>query len=139
MTSKGCLRMKISDEVVELNSKTDAGLELISALGDIELKAFEIRDLLYNLISKDFRIIDEILDTAEKEKLLQRTEKTYLMTPEASNLEFEKPKIVKQEERNTCRFCRRKLSVGYYVIFKSHTYGPYGSTCIRKIYLDHLL
>ena len=139
MTSKGCLRMKISDEVVELNSKTDAGLELISALGPIELKPIEIRDLLYDLISKDFRIIDKILDTAEKEKLLQRTEKTYLMTPEASNLEFEKPKIVKQEERNTCRFCRRKLSVGYYVIFKSHTYGPYGSTCIRKIYLDHLL
>ena len=131
--------MKISDEVVELNSKTDAGLELISALGDIELKPFEIQDLLYNLISKDYRIIDEILDTAEKEKLLQRTDKTYLMTPEASNLEFEKPKIVKQVERDNCRFCRRKLSIGYYVVFKSHTYGPYGSSCIRKIYLDHLL
>lgn len=131
--------MKISDKAVELNSKTDAGLELISALGDIELKPFEIRDLLYNLISKDYRTIDEILDTAEKEKLLQRTEKTYLMTPEASNLEFEKPKIVKQVEIDTCRFCRRKLSMGYYVVFKSHTYGPYGSSCIRKIYLDHLL
>jgi hypothetical protein len=123
---------------VESNSKTDAGLELISALGDIELKPFEIRDLLYNLISKDYRIIDEILDTAEKEKLLQRTEKTYLMTPEASNLEFEKPKIVKQAEGDNCRFCRRKLSIGYYVVFKSHTYGPYGSSCIRKIYLNHL-
>lgn len=139
MTSKGCLSMKISNKVVELNSKTDAGLELISALGDIELKPFEIRDLLYDLISKDYIIIDEILDTAEKEKLLQRTEKTYLMTPEASNLEFEKPKIVKQVERDNCRFCRRKLSIGYYVVFKSHTYGPYGSSCIRKIYLDHLL
>jgi len=95
-----------------MESKTDAGLELISALGAIELKPIEIRDLLYNLISKDYIKIDEILDTAEKEKLLQRTEKTYLMTPEASHLEFEKPKIVKQEERNTCRFCRRKLSVG---------------------------
>ncbi|MCD4843417.1 MAG: hypothetical protein K8R25_02915 [Methanosarcinales archaeon] len=25
------------------------------------------------------------------------------------------------------------------MVFKSHTYGPYGSSCIRKIYLDHLL
>ena len=131
--------MKKSDEVEISNSKTDAGLELISALGDIELKPFEIRDLLYNLVSKDYRIIDEILEMAEKEKLLQRTEKTYLMTPEVSNLEFEKPKIVKQAERDTCRFCKRKLSTGYYVVFKSHTYGPYGSSCIRKIYLDHLL
>ena len=122
-----------------MNSKIDAVLELISALGAVELKPIEIRDLLYNLISKDYNKIDEILETAQKEKLLQRTEKTFLITPEASNLQFEKPKIVKQEERATCRFCRKKLSIGYYLIFKSHTYGPYGSSCIRKIYLDHLL
>jgi hypothetical protein len=122
-----------------LSSKIDTGLELISALGAIELKSIEIRDLLYNLISKDFNIIDEILETAQKEKLLQRTEKTYLMTPEASSLQFERPKIVKQEESATCRVCKKKLSTGYYVVFKSHTYGPYGSSCIRKMYLHHLL
>jgi hypothetical protein len=122
-----------------LTSKIDAGLELISALGAIELKPIEIRDLLHKLISKDYNIIDEILEIAQKEKLLQRTEKTYLMTPEASSLQFEKPKIVKQEERATCKFCRKKLSTGYYVILKSHTYGPYGSSCIRKMYLDYLL
>jgi len=122
-----------------LSSKIDAGLELISALGVIELKSIEIRDLLYNLISKDYNTIDEILEAAQKEKLLQLTEKTYLMTPEASHLQFEKPKIVKQEEMGTCRYCRKKLSTGYYVVFKSHTYGPYGSSCIRKIYLDHLM
>jgi hypothetical protein len=122
-----------------LTSKIDAGLELISALGAIELKPIEIRDLLYNLISKDFNIIDEILEAAQKEKLIQRTEKTYLMTPEASSLQFEKPKIIKYEERGTCRYCKKKLSTGYYVVFKSHTYGPYGSSCIRKMYLDYLL
>jgi hypothetical protein len=122
-----------------LTSKIDAGLELISALGAIELKPIEIRDLLYNLISKDYNTIDEILEIAQKEKLLQRTEKTYLMTPEASSLQFEKPRIIKQEERATCKFCKKKLSTGYYVVLKSHTYGPYGSSCIRKIYLDHLL
>jgi hypothetical protein len=122
-----------------LTSKIDAGLELISALGAIELKPIEIRDLLYNLISKDYNTIDKTLEMAQKEKLLKRTEKTYLMTPEASSLHFEKPKIIKQEERATCRFCRKKLSTGYYVVLKSHTYVPYGSSCIRKIYLDHLL
>jgi hypothetical protein len=121
-----------------LSSKIDAGLELISALGAIELKPIEIRDLLYNLISKDYNTIDKILETAQKE-ILQLTEKTYLMTPEASNLQFENPKIVKQEESATCRFCRKKLSTGYYVVFKSITYGPYGSSCIRKMYLDYLL
>ena len=122
-----------------MSSKIDAGLELISALGAIELKSIEIRDLLYKLISKDFKKIDEILEAAQKEKLLQRTGKTFLVTPEASGLEFEKPKIIKQEERGTCKLCRKNLSTGYYVVLKSHTYGPYGSSCIRKIYLGHLL
>jgi hypothetical protein len=122
-----------------LISKIDAGLELISALGAIELKPVEIRDLLFNLISKNFDTIDEILEAAQKEKLLQRTGKTFLVTPEASGLEFEKPKIIKQEERGTCKLCRKNLSTGYYVVLKSHTYGPYGSSCIRKIYLGHLL
>lgn len=120
-------------------SKIDAGLELISALGVTELKPIEIRDLLYNLITKDFNIIDEILETAQKKKLLERTEKTFLVTPGASGLEFERPKIVKQDERTNCRLCKKSLSTGYYIVFKSHTYGPYGSSCIRKIYLDHLL
>ena len=120
-------------------SKIDAGLELISALGVTELKPIEIRDLLYKLISKNYSTIDKILETAQKEKLLKLTEKTYLMTPEASNLQFEKPKIVKQEESVTCRYCKKKLSTGYYVVFKSHTYGPYGSSCIRKMYLNQLL
>jgi len=122
-----------------LSSKVDAGLELISALGAIELKPIEIRDLLYKLITKDYTTIDEILEAAQKEKLLKLTEKTYLMTPEASNLQFEKPKIVKQEESSNCRYCKKKLSTGYYVVFKSRTYGPYGSSCIRKIYLGYLM
>ncbi|CAG0982492.1 hypothetical protein METP2_02061 [Methanosarcinales archaeon] len=122
-----------------MSLKIDAGLELISALGASELKSIEIRDLLYNLISKDYNTIDEILEAAQKEKLLQLTEQTYLMTPESSHLQFEKPKIVKQEESAKCKFCGKKLSTGYYVVFKSHTYGPYGSSCIRKIYLDHLM
>ncbi len=123
----------------DLNPKINAGLELISALGATELKSIEIRDLLYNLITKNFATIDEIIKIAQKKNLLQRTEETYLLTPEASILKFEKPRIVKQEERGTCKLCRKNLSTGYYVVFKSHTYGPYGSSCIRKIYLDHLL
>ncbi|MBZ0177521.1 MAG: DUF5830 family protein [Candidatus Methanoperedens nitroreducens] len=74
--------------------KIHAGLELLSALGAIKLKPIEIRDLLYNLISKNYDTIDAILEAAQKEGLLQRTEKTYVLTPEASGLEFEKPRIV---------------------------------------------
>jgi len=125
--------------VAKSTPKIHAGLELLSALGAIELKSIEIRDLLYNLISKDYNTIDEILEAAQKEKLLQQTEKTYLLTPDASSLQFEKPKIVKQEERGACKLCGKSLSTGYYVVFRSRTYGAYGSSCIRKIYPGQLL
>lgn len=121
------------------NPKIDAGLELIAALGAIELKTIEIRDLLYNLISKNYTTIDEILDIAQQEGLLQHTEKTYSITPGASNLKFEKPKIIKRDERTNCRLCGKRISTGYYVVLKSHTIGPYGSSCIRKIHLEHLI
>lgn len=122
-----------------MNPKIEAGLELLAALGAIELKPVEIGDLLYNLITRDFRIIDEIIKIAQQEGLLLRTEKTYLITPGASNLKFEKPKIVKRDERTNCRLCGKRISTGYYVILQSHTIGPYGSSCIRKIHLDYLM
>ena len=79
----------------DLNPKINAGLELISALGVAELKPIEIRDLLYNLITKNFGTIDEIIKIAKEKNLLKRAEETYLVTPESSSLEFEKPRIVK--------------------------------------------
>jgi hypothetical protein len=124
---------------VPQDHKIDAGLELISALGAIELKTIEIRDLLYNLITKDFDKIDEILKAAQNEKLLQRTENNFLITPGKSDLKFDKPRIVKQEINTHCRLCEKRISTAYFVEFKSHTYGPYGSSCIKKIHLGHLL
>lgn len=122
-----------------LNPKIDQGLELISALGTTELTTIEIRDLLYNLITKNFNTIDKILDIAQDEGLLQKTEKLWSVTPLESTLVFEKPKIVKQEENSNCKLCGKKISVGYYVQLSSHTYGPYGSSCVRKIHLDYLI
>jgi len=54
-----------------LSSKIDAGLELISALGAIELKPIEIRDLLYKLISKNYSTIDKILEAAKKRETFE--------------------------------------------------------------------
>jgi len=123
----------------EFNPKIDAGLELISALGAIELKPIEIRDLLYKLISKNYSTIDKILEAAKKEKLLKLTEKTYLMTPEASSLKFEKPKIVKQEESATCKFCRKKTVYRVLCGFQIADLWTLWVILHSKIYLDYLL
>jgi hypothetical protein len=117
-------------------SKLDAGLELLSSLNTIDIKAVEIRDLLYYLITKDFSKIDEILAAGQKAGLLTNLGQIYLVTPGISSLQFEKPKIIKQQERANCRFCGKKLSTGYYVVFTARTYGPFGSGCIQKMHMS---
>ncbi len=106
-----------------MSSKIDAGLEFISALSSTELKPIEIQDLLNKLISKDFNTIDKILETAQEKKLLQRTEKPYLLTPKASILEFEKPRIIKQKERDACKLCRNRISNTFNNFFLSPSPG----------------
>lgn len=121
------------------NPKIDAGLELISALGTTELKNIELRDLLHKLISKNWNIIDEIIKTAQENDLLQKTKDFWAIRPEESTLQFEKPKIIKQEETTSCKHCGRKITTAFYVELVSHTYGPFGSKCVRKIHLGYLL
>ncbi len=108
-----------------LKSKIDEGLELISALQvSAELTTLELRDLLYYFISKNYDIIDNILEAAQENGLLQKTKETWVVTPGESILGFEKPKIIKQEENSHCRRCGKKISIGYYVQLGSNTYGP---------------
>lgn len=122
------------------NPKIDEGLEFISALGPIEIDNIEIRDLLYKLISKkNWDVVDEILKEAQKKNLLQKTDRVWIVTPEESNLVFEKPIIIKKEENTNCKLCGRKITTAFYVEFGSYTKGPFGSKCIHKMRLEYLL
>ena len=118
-----------------ITNKIDAGLELISAIGAGQrtINKLEVRDLLYKLITKDYTKIDEILEQAQKNNLLTPFEKAYLMTPHVSSLQFEKPRIIKQEERGHCRYCGKKLNTAFYVVFTARQYGPFGASCIGKM------
>lgn len=117
--------------------KIQAGLELIAAINASSLSIQELRKILHDLITKDWDLVSEILKAAMEEGLVERLEeeRVYRITPEASGLEFDKPKITKQNEQSTCALCGKRLKVGYYVVLTAHTYGPFGSTCIRKVRL----
>ena len=120
-----------------MSDKIDAGLELLSNLNTVEVNTVEIRDLLYYVVTKDFTKIDEIMDKAQEIGLVTKigTFNKCLVTPGISSLEFEKPKIIKQQERANCRFCGKRLSTGYYIVFAARTYGPFGSSCIHKMHI----
>jgi len=58
------------------------------------------------------------------------------LTQGTSRFKFEKPRIIKQQERANCRFCGKKLTTGYYVVFTARNYGPFGSGCIQKMHME---
>lgn len=116
----------------------DKGLEIIAALDVNQLQPIELRDILYYTVAKNYEVVDEILSSAIDEGIVERRDATYHLTPEASSLEFEKPRIIKQEDKSRCKLCGKSLNTSYYIEFKSDTIGPYGSTCVRKIHLNYI-
>ena len=120
------------------NKIIEKGLEIIAALDVDELPPIELRDILYHTVSKNYDTVDEILKLASNKGLVERRDETYFLTPEASSLEFEKPRIIKQEDKGKCKHCGRSLNTSYYIVFRSDTIGPYGSTCVRKIHLNYI-
>ncbi|MFP4654068.1 MAG: DUF5830 family protein [Methanohalobium sp.] len=120
------------------NNITDKGLEIIAAMDVDELSPIELRDILYHTVAKNYETVDEILKSARDMGLVERRDEVYIMTHEASSLEFEKPRIIKQEDKGRCKLCGRSLNTSYYIEFKSDTIGPYGSTCVRKIHMNYI-
>ena len=126
-----------------MSDKIQAGLELIAAINAKELTPQELRKILHDIITKDWDLVGKIIDAAINEKLIERREQThissclssYRITPEVSGLKFRTPTISKHTEQGVCALCGKKLSVCYYVEVGSRIYGPFGSTCIRKVRL----
>jgi len=113
----------------------EAGLELIKSINATRLTPQELRSILHNLITKDWVLVNAIVDAAVKENILERSGWLYKVTREASEVKFSRPKIEKVLEPGVCNRCGKRISVCYYATVGSRTYGPFGSMCIRKVRL----
>ncbi|WP_135606178.1 DUF5830 family protein [Methanococcoides sp. NM1] len=114
------------------------GLDYIVAMDATELSPFEIRELLRKTVTKRFDVIDQIMVAARKEGIITDKDGMCHFTYETHDLDFYKPKIIHSKEINNCRCCGRSMKESHYIELKSGLLGPYGSTCIRKLYLDYL-
>ncbi|WP_445475326.1 DUF5830 family protein [Methanococcoides methylutens] len=120
-------------------SKTvEKGLDFIKAIDATELTPLEIRDLLHKTVANTFDDVDKIMTAARKEGIITDKNGMCHFPYEAHELEFFKPKIKQTKESNKCRFCGRSMNESHYIELKSGLIGPYGSTCVRKLYLDYL-
>ncbi|MCD4806799.1 MAG: DUF5830 family protein [Methanococcoides sp.] len=120
-------------------SKTiQKGLDYIATICATELSPLEIRTLLSKTVTKNYDVVHDIMEAARTEGIVEKRDGTYHFCREAHALEFYKPKIVFKKESSKCRCCGRAMNECWYIELKSGIIGPYGSTCVRKLYLEHL-
>lgn len=118
------------------NRKVANGIELLLCMNSEQMPAFEVRDILFRLISKDYNVIDAILSEAVKQGILQRSEGIYHRNVSYGNLDFERPVKRIIEEKGKCVICGKSLTKCCYIEFPSKMYGPFGLDCVRKVHLE---
>jgi hypothetical protein len=114
------------------------GLDYLIATDATELSPLEVRELLRKTVTRRFDVIDQIMSAARKEGIITDRDGMCHFIYEAHELEYYKPRIIHTEEINNCRCCGRSMKESNYIELRSGVIGPYGSTCVRKLYLDLL-
>ena len=112
-----------------------AGLELITVIKTEELAPQELINILHSLVTKDWTLIHKIIATAVEKKLIERGGSVYRILPDGQEDEVRTSTIRSRKERGVCSLCGKQLHICFFVDVGSRTYGPFGSTCVRKLKL----
>lgn len=118
-----------------MSTKIQAGLELITAITADHLTPQELISTLHDLITKDWSLIHKIIAIAVQKKLIERGGSVYKIIPDVSGFEDITTTIRSRREDGICNLCGKQIHLCYYVDIGSRIYGPFGSTCIRKVRL----
>ena len=113
-----------------VRQQVELGVELLAHLEDGELTLAETIDRI-ETVTSDPAITREILDTAEMRGIIERSDGV-VRTRSGAFVSFEAD-VVSREGEFTCRRCGTDISTGYFVQFDAGEYGPFGSSCIRKV------
>jgi len=116
---------------VPSDDRVALGLELLAHLEHPELSVKEAMDRI-ETVTTDPQIQREILETAQREGVVEREGGTVRPTQTGTYVSFESDVVVKTGEFE-CRRCGAGISEGHFVNFENDELGPFGSTCIRKV------
>ena len=108
----------------------EMGVELLRHLEDEELTVAEVLDRV-ETITSDPRLTRQILSTAQCQGVIERDDGVVRPTSRAY-VRFES-QVVQKEGEFECRRCGAGLSTGHFIRFDAGEFGPFGSSCIRKV------
>lgn len=112
------------DRAVEL------GIDLLARLEYGEMDLVDVFDRI-ELVTEEPHLQERILDEAEEQGVIDRSERTVRVTS-GTFLSFES-EVTKKEGVFDCRRCGTALSTGYFMELPTGQFGPFGSSCIRKV------
>lgn len=113
----------MSDDDIEL------AIELLGRAPGDTLELAAAVDLI-ETITTDPHVTQEILTTAEARGYIERDGTQ--VTPTGPPMAFEEAIITREGEFN-CTRCGATLTTGYFMKLEAGEWGPFGSTCIRKV------
>jgi hypothetical protein len=111
--------MKIEEGILLLASSKKKSLTVKEAVEIIEL------------VSRDPRVIKEVLNIAENRGILKRRGTSIEISKGVSG--FSKPKVKRLECESSCRRCGLKIKNCFYIEIDDQIFGPFGSECVQKI------
>lgn len=108
----------------------ELGVELLARMQADELSMDEVIDRI-ETITSDPHLTREILRTADRRDVIDREDAT-VKSRRSARIDYSAD-IVQKEGEFTCRRCGTGLSTGFFIQFDAGDFGPFGSSCIRKV------
>ncbi len=113
-----------------MEDPVEIGVALLQHLEAPSLSLAAAMDRL-EMLTTDPSLQREILDTAERQGVIER--EAGIIRPERGAFVRFESQVVTKEGEFTCRRCGAELSTGYFIRFDAGDFGPFGSSCIRKV------
>ena len=105
-------------------------LELLERLEHESLSIAELVDRIETITSDPHRT-RTILDEAERRGIIER-EEGVVRPIQRGYVRFQS-EVVTKEGDFSCRRCGASLKTGYFLSLESEEFGPFGSSCIRRV------
>ena len=111
--------------------KLELGVTLLAHLEREELDLSEAIDRIETITTSP-SLTREILDTADKQGVIDREDGRLRVRRGGSFVRFES-QVVARDGEFSCRRCGAGLSTGHFIVFEAGELGPFCSDCIRKV------
>lgn len=108
----------------------ERGIALLELLEHDELSLAAVLDRI-ELVTSDPRLQRAIIDRAKEEGIIKQEDDR--VTPQSPSFLRFQADVRSKEGEFTCRRCGSKLSTGYFMMLEESEFGPFGSSCIRKV------